>query len=96
MKENAPVGTVIGTVQATDEDSGELGSDGIRYSLLAGSIAQALVIDAVSGAISIGPDGSSVLDREKVSQLIVMVEARDSLGTGNRYGVNVKVSGLSM
>lgn len=85
VKENAPVGTVIGTVEATDEDSGELGTDGIRYSLLAGSsMAQALVIDPVSGAITIGPGSSGVLDREKVSQLIVMVEARDSLGTGNR------------
>lgn len=78
------MGTVIGTVQATDADSGELGTQGIRYSILAGSIAQALVIDAVSGVISIGPGSSGVLDREKVSQLVVMVEARDSLGNGNR------------
>jgi len=84
VKENTPVGTVIGSVQATDEDSGELGTQGILYSLLAGSIAQALVIDPLNGTISIGPGSSGVLDREKVSQLIVMIEARDSLGTGNR------------
>ena len=84
MPENAPVGTVIGTVEATDEDSGELGPDGIRYSLLPGSIADALDIDPLSGAVSIGKGASGLLDREKVSQLIAMVEARDSLGSGNR------------
>lgn len=85
VAENAPVGTVIGSVRATDEDSGEFGTGGIRYSLLPGSIADALAIDPLTGAVSIGRAGSSVLDREKVSQLIVMVEARDSLGSGNRY-----------
>lgn len=85
MPENAPFGTVIGTVRATDQDSGEFGTQGIRYSLLPGSIADALAIDPLSGAVSVGPAGSGVLDREKVSQLIVMVEARDSLGSGNRY-----------
>lgn len=84
VKENAVVGTAIGSVRATDNDSGDLGTKGIRYSILPGSIAQALEIDPLTGAVLIGPDGTSVLDREKVSQLIVMVEARDALGTGNR------------
>ena len=84
MPENAPVATVIGIVEATDQDSGELGTDGIRYSLLPGSIADALDIDPLSGAVSIGKGASGLLDREKVSQLIAMVEARDSLGSGNR------------
>lgn len=84
MLENAPIGTVIGSVRATDEDSADLGTEGIRYSLLPGSIANALEIDPLSGAVSIGRGASGLLDREKVSQLIVMVEARDSLGTGNR------------
>lgn len=84
VNENAPIGTVIGSVVATDADSGQLGSEGIRYSLLPGSIADALEINPLSGAVSIGRGASGLLDREKVSQLIVMVEARDSLGLGNR------------
>ena len=84
VPENVGVGTVIGSVEATDADSGQLGSQGIRYSLLPGSIADALEIDPLSGAVSIGKGASGLLDREKVSQLIVMVEARDSLGLGNR------------
>ncbi|XP_057365539.1 cadherin-23-like isoform X1 [Daphnia carinata] len=87
VRENAAVGTIIGSVVATDADSGQLGTDGIRYSLLPGSIADALEIDPLSGAVSIGRGASGLLDREKVSQLIVMVEARDSLGLGNRNTV---------
>jgi hypothetical protein len=85
VAENSPLGTRIGFVNATDDDSGPFGTRGIRYSLLAGgSMTQVLDVDPVSGMLSVG-SGASLLDREKVSQLVVMVEARDSLGTGNRY-----------
>ena len=76
-------GTIVGTIQATDEDSGEFGTDGIRYSLLQGSVGDMLQIDPVSGVLSVSR-ASGVLDREKVTELIVMVEARDALGKGNR------------
>ena len=86
VAENSPVGTRIGYVNATDDDSGPLGTQGIRYSLLAGgSMTQVLDVDPVSGLLSVAGSGAGLLDREKVSQLVVMVEARDSLGTGNRY-----------
>lgn len=36
--ENSGVGTVLGKVHATDRDSGNFGSNGIRYTHLGGSI----------------------------------------------------------
>ena len=84
VAENSPLGTRIGYVKAIDADSGQLGSEGIRYSLLAGgSMIDVLNVDPQSGLLSVGA-GAVLLDREKVNQLIVMVEARDSFGTGNR------------
>lgn len=85
VSENAPVGMVVGSVSATDEDSGSLGTDGIRYSLLEGSGgAERLEIDPLNGSIWIAPGASVWMDREKVTQLFVMVQATDSQGTGNR------------
>ena len=37
--ENAPAGTTVATVKATDKDSGVFGTQGIRYTSLTGSIA---------------------------------------------------------
>lgn len=37
--ENSGIGTIVGRVQATDKDSGNYGTKGIRYTNLGGSIA---------------------------------------------------------
>jgi cadherin 23 len=41
--ENCQVGTTVARVQATDQDSGNFGTKGIRYTNLGGSLAHAYV-----------------------------------------------------
>ncbi|KAL2733633.1 cadherin-23 [Vespula maculifrons] len=83
IEENCPVGSTVAWVQALDEDSGTFGSRGIRYTNLGGSIAHALILDPISGVITVKQTGPS-FDRELVSRHYLTIEARDDLGKGNR------------
>ncbi|KAG7212887.1 hypothetical protein KM043_002239 [Ampulex compressa] len=83
IPENCPVGTTLAWVQALDEDSGNLGTRGIRYTNLRGSIAHALTLDPITGIITVKEAGPS-FDRELLSRHYLTVEARDDLGKGNR------------
>ncbi|XP_039274949.1 cadherin-23, partial [Nilaparvata lugens] len=83
IPENSGPGTTVVWVQATDDDSGNFGSQGIRYTNLRGSVAEMLSLDSRTGIITIKNDGAH-FDREQMSRHYLTVEARDDMGLGNR------------
>jgi len=90
--ENAPAGTVIGQVQATDIDTGQFGA--IRYRLSHGNGAL-FKIDPKSGTLTVA-DGQhndeTELDREKSSHFWVIVEAADENGKGRRNESEIRIN----
>lgn len=92
VPENVQMGAVIATVQAFDNDSGNYGTKGIRYTNMGGGIANLLNLNAVTGAISINSPGGSAFDRELVAKHYLTVEARDDLGKGNRNTVQLVIN----
>lgn len=92
VPENVQMGAVIATVQAFDDDSGNYGTKGIRYTNMGGGIANLLNLNSVTGAISINAPGGSAFDRELVTKHYLTVEARDDLGKGNRNTVQLIIN----
>ncbi|XP_054716797.1 cadherin-86C-like [Uloborus diversus] len=87
LPEDAPPGTVLTKIQATDEDTGSYGV--VRYTAVNGPIAGNLRLDPVSGELSLlSGEG---LDRERIPEYQLTVEARDDQGKGNRNTVEVRV-----
>lgn len=79
-------------VQAFDTDSGDFGTDGIRYTMITGSIAELLNLDQITGQISIKHANDKYFDRELFARHYLTVEARDELGKGNRNTVTVIIN----
>ncbi|XP_011144581.1 cadherin-23 [Harpegnathos saltator] len=91
IPENCADGTTVAWVQALDEDSGNFGTHGIRYTTLGGSIAHALTMHPLTGIITVKHSGSN-FDRELVARHYLTVEARDDLGKGNRNAAQLIVN----
>ncbi|XP_018347185.1 PREDICTED: cadherin-23 [Trachymyrmex septentrionalis] len=91
IPENCVEGTTVARVQALDADSDNLGTHGIRYTTLGGSIAHALTMDPLTGVITVKHPGSS-FDRELVARHYLTVEARDNLGKGNRNAAQLIIN----
>ncbi|XP_076057455.1 cadherin 88C isoform X2 [Oratosquilla oratoria] len=89
VSEDAAVGTTVAWVQAFDQDSGDFGTQGIRYTDLRGPLADSLILDPLTGVITLKDENA--LDREKVATYFLTVEARDDQGRGNRNTVGVRV-----
>ncbi len=94
VDENVGLGTVVGTVAASDIDSASVAFGQQRYYFLNGATASATssdgryTIDAVSGAIKT----ATLLDRETMSAPVTYsVIARDNQGTGNQASTSVTV-----
>nr|CAD7442233.1 unnamed protein product [Timema bartmani] len=79
--ENSNAGTTVAWVQAMDEDSGNFGTQGIRYTNLGGSVSDLLYLDPNTGVITI-KSIEPAFDRELMSRHYLTVEARDDLGDG--------------
>ncbi|GBN40942.1 Cadherin-86C [Araneus ventricosus] len=78
---------LINLFQATDEDSGSYGV--VRYTAVNGPIAGNLRLDPVSGELTLlSGEG---LDRERIPEYTLTVEARDDQGKGNRNMAEVHV-----
>ncbi|KAK9884479.1 hypothetical protein WA026_007322 [Henosepilachna vigintioctopunctata] len=92
IPENCDVGTTIAWIQALDDDSGDFGTKGVRYTNLAGSISHQLNLHPTSGIITVKTAGGPNWDREQVSRHYLTVEARDNLGAGNRNTVQLIIS----
>ncbi|XP_073991281.1 cadherin 88C isoform X3 [Rhodnius prolixus] len=91
VPENSGPGTTVAIVYARDMDSGNFGTDGIRYTGLGGSVAELLSLDPVTGAITIKAE-SPIFDRELIAKHYLTVEARDDLGVGNRNTVQLVIN----
>ncbi|XP_018375495.1 PREDICTED: cadherin-23 [Trachymyrmex cornetzi] len=91
IPENCIEGTTVAWVQALDADSDNLGTHGIRYTTLGGSIAHALTMNPLTGVITVKHPGSS-FDRELVARHYLTVEARDNLGKGNRNAAQLIIN----
>ncbi|XP_041988601.1 cadherin-23 isoform X1 [Aricia agestis] len=84
IPENSGVGTTVAWVQATDQDSDNYGTKGIRYTSLGGSVAHLLHLNPISGVITVKHAGDESFDRELIYRHYLTVEARDDQGKGNR------------
>lgn len=90
IPENSKIGTTLAWVQATDEDSGSYGTQGIRYTTLGGSMADFLNLDSVTGVITI-ISTEPLFDRELIDRHYLTVEAADDFGRGNRNTVQLVI-----
>ena len=73
LVENAPVGTVVGTISATDP-----GDDTLSYSITGGTGATAFAIDAATGQVTVAD--STQIDFETTPSLSLDVEVSDEDG----------------
>ncbi|XP_071547486.1 cadherin-23 isoform X4 [Panulirus ornatus] len=89
IPEDAALGATVAWVQARDPDSGNFGTQGIRYTDLRGALADKLKMNPETGVIVLKESGA--LDRESVAEHYLTAEARDDLGRGNRNSVVLKV-----
>ncbi|XP_076811022.1 protocadherin-16-like isoform X2 [Clavelina lepadiformis] len=79
VTENTATGEKVYTFTATDQDTGPDGL--VTYSLVSESPAHAFVIDADSGALSV----DTSLDREEISEYILVIKATDRSATSPRF-----------
>ncbi|XP_022656681.1 uncharacterized protein LOC111248476 isoform X2 [Varroa destructor] len=87
VKEDALPGTQVITVTATDEDSGLHGK--VRYTALLGPMASSFALDPQTGSITLV--SSRGLDREKIAEYLLAVEARDEDGNGHKTLAQLRV-----
>uniref|UniRef100_A0A4W5QMM9 Cadherin domain-containing protein n=1 Tax=Hucho hucho TaxID=62062 RepID=A0A4W5QMM9_9TELE len=87
VMENAPKGTYITTVNASDADSGTNGQITYSFSKLKGSIADIFIIDEKTGIITV----SGQVDYEKDKKYEVRVEAKDQGGLTDSSKVGIEV-----
>ena len=89
VHENAANGTVVGSVSATDVDSGDV----LRYSILSSSPVQAFVVDAVSGEIRVSD--SSQLNLEMVPSVTLNIQVTDAAGLVDTQLVTINLSEIN-
>lgn len=88
VSENAVKGTTVARINARDIDTGIYGTDGIRYTEIRGEMSSALHLDPITGVITVQKSDHK-FDRELSAQHFLIVEARDSNGSGNRNSVQL-------
>nr|XP_049610396.1 protocadherin gamma-A3-like isoform X1 [Syngnathus scovelli] len=91
VNENAPKGTHVLTVNATDADSGSYGKVTYSFSKSKAGIADLFFIDEVTGGISI----AKPVDYEKDKAFEFMVEAKDQGGLTESTKVEIEVMDLN-
>ncbi|CAN7992226.1 unnamed protein product [Ixodes pacificus] len=87
VAEDAKKGTLVTTVTATDPDSGNFGR--VRYTSLNGPIARNLKLDPETGEVTL--TSSEGLDRESVPEYVLVVEAHDDDGRGQRASAQLRI-----
>lgn len=92
VPENVGVGMSIARIEAIDLDSGNFGTQGIRYTGLTGNVAQSFSLDPSTGIISVKTKAGNFFDRELYDKHFLTVEAKDNLGEGNRNSVSLVIA----
>nr|XP_034314660.1 cadherin-87A isoform X2 [Crassostrea gigas] len=97
--ETAPGGTSVTKIQATDPDSGILGTAGIRYGLIGDGV-NLFRIDPTSGVVFVEncptPGAGSCIDYEKKHRYDMTVTARDNNGLGQAVTINLIINILDV
>jgi len=85
VPENSAAGTVIGSISATDQDTGEL----LTYSIVGGSPLQPFAINALTGQITVFTP--ALLDFEAASSWTITARVTDTAGLffGNSFVISV-------
>ncbi|XP_073952760.1 cadherin 87A [Choristoneura fumiferana] len=95
VPENAPGGTRVAAVKATDRDSGRYGTEGIVYQL-SGNGAELFRVDNRSGAITVAPCDTPgmapCLDYETRKDYFLQYKAIDDDGSGQMTVVSLQIS----
>ena len=91
IPENIKAGAIIAKINADDRDSGNFGTEGIRYTAITGPISSALVLNNLTGVLTM-EDTAFRFDKEHISSHYLMVEARDEEGLGNRNTVELIIN----
>jgi len=98
VSENAPQGTEVVTITARDRDSGDYGTQGIRYKL-SGQGAGLFSVDPISGKISVAAqctidesEQKYCLDFETTKAFFLSYTATDNNGEGKKTVVNVRIT----
>ncbi|XP_061135119.1 protocadherin gamma-A3-like isoform X13 [Syngnathus typhle] len=89
--ENAPKGTRVVTVNATDADSGSNAQVTYSFSKSKAGITDLFQIDEVTGCISVAKQ----IDYEKYKTIELIVEAKDQGGLSDSTKVEIEVSDLN-
>ncbi|XP_055333667.1 fat-like cadherin-related tumor suppressor homolog [Paramacrobiotus metropolitanus] len=87
--ENAPLGSVIGAVRASDLDAGRNGQ--LRYSIVEDVYDDRFVVDAESGVISVAGN----LDRERQADYLFWIQAVDLGGLRDFCQVNITLTDMN-
>ena len=83
LAENSPIGTVVGTIEASDADG-----DTLSYTILSGNTGQAFGLDAITGVLSVVD--SSALDYEITPVFSLLVKASDgALSDSATFTINL-------
>ncbi|KAI5635157.1 cadherin domain-containing protein [Phthorimaea operculella] len=95
VAENAPAGTWVLQVKATDRDTGRFGTEGIVYQL-SGNGAELFNVDPKSGVITVAPCQTPgvppCLDFESRKDYSLQLKATDDDGTGQSTGVSLLIT----
>lgn len=89
VNENRPVGTVVGTVVASDVDAGAV----LTYAIDAGNTNGAFSIDAASGQITVA--NPAALDFETTPQYQLTVSVTDSIGTPQTATITINLNDIN-
>jgi hypothetical protein len=82
--ENSPVGSLVGTVVASDPEG-----QALTYSILSGNTSNAFVIDSQTGVLRV--NNSSALDFETRTSVTLSVQVADALGLTRSAAVTVQI-----
>ncbi|XP_066507645.1 protocadherin gamma-A11-like [Hoplias malabaricus] len=91
LPENAPVGTVVVAVNATDADEGVNGEVTYEFSRLSDKAARLFSLDKISGEIKV----AGAIDFEEKSYYEMRVQAKDGLGSASDAKVVVDVTDVN-
>jgi VCBS repeat-containing protein len=86
LAEDSPLGTVVGTVAASDPDAG----DTLSYTIRSGNLGGAFAIDGLTGEITVAD--STALDFETTPVFVLTVEVQDSGGLADSADVTIHLS----
>ena len=94
VSESATEGAEVTSVTARDRDSGDYGTQGIRYKLM-GTGSDLFNVDPISGRVTVAACDGSVskcLDYEDTKAYFLSYSATDNNGEGKRTVVNLRIT----